>query len=142
MQANSKSFLSSLVTSNAFTVDVNTPLDKLATDDDILRSLGLHPSQAAGGGAPVDPKEPPPNATVDMDTDGTNESAVESLSATGRIIAVQLYVRDQPTVQGKNHATKLKKGDEVHVMGQTGDWYLIDHDGARGYSAKRYIVLQ
>ncbi len=24
-------------------------------------------------------------------------------------------------------------------MGQTGTWFLIDHGGVRGYSARRYI---
>ena len=55
--------------------------------------------------------------------------------------ASELYVRDQPSLNGKNHAKQLHKDDVVHIMGQTGKWYLIDHDGVRGYSAKQYIEL-
>jgi uncharacterized protein YgiM (DUF1202 family) len=50
-------------------------------------------------------------------------------------------VRDQPTTKGKEHATTLKKGDQVHVMGQAGTWYLIDQAGVRGYAAKQYIEI-
>ena len=134
-----KSFLGSLVTAHAFTADVNTPLDGLGTDDSVLRDLGLHSSQAAGKAA--DPAEPPPKANVDMDKDGKNEAVVEAMSATGKVKTQELYVRDQPTMKGKEHATTLKKDDQVHIMGQVGIWYLIDHAGVRGYSAKSFIEL-
>jgi hypothetical protein len=52
-----------------------------------------------------------------------------------------LHVRDQPTTRGNEHATTLKKGDPVYVMGQVDTWYLIDHAGGRGYAAKAYIEL-
>lgn len=136
-----KSFLGSLVTAHAFTVDVNAPLDGLGTDDSVLTSLGLSAAQAAGKGKTADPLAPPPDANVDMDKDGKNESVVEAMSATGKVTAAQLNVRDQPTTKGKEHATTLKKGDQVHIMGQAGTWYLIDQAGVRGYSAKQYIEI-
>ncbi len=138
---NTKSFLGSLVTAHAFTVDVNTPLDGLGTDDSVLRALGLSASQAAGKGKAADPKAPPPDANVDMDKDGKNESVVEAMSATGRVTAQELYVREQPTMKGKEHPTTLKNGDQVHIMGLVDTWYLIDHAGVRGYSAKQYIEI-
>jgi hypothetical protein len=140
-KANTKSFLGSLVTAHAFTVDVNTPLDGLGTDDSVLRALGLHASQAAGKAKGANPKEPPPDANVDMDKDGKNESVVEAMSATGKVTAQELYVRDQPTMKGKDHPTTLKKGDQIHIMGQVDTWYLVDHAGVRGYSAKQYIEI-
>ena len=87
VQANTKTFLASLVTGGAFVVDVNAPLDGLSDDDTLLRALHLHPSQAAGAGAKADPKAPPPEANVDMDHDAKNDSVVQSMSATGKIIA-------------------------------------------------------
>jgi hypothetical protein len=136
-----KSFLGSLVTAHAFTVDVNTPLDGLGTDDSVLRALGLHASQAAGKGKAANPKAPAPDANVDMDKDGKNESVVEAMSAIGKVTAQELHVRDQPTTKGKDHPTTLKKGDQVDIMGQVDTWYLIDHAGVRGYSAKQYIEI-
>lgn len=138
-QPHTKSFLGSLVTAHAFTVDVNTPLDSLGTDDSVLRALGLSAEQAAGKGKPT--KGPPPDANVDMDKDGKNESVVEPMSASGRVTASELNVREQPTTKGKEHATTLKKGDTVYVMGQVDTWYLVDHAGERGYAAKAYIEL-
>jgi hypothetical protein len=38
-------------------------------------------------------------------------------------------------------ATVLKKCDQVHIMGLTGTWYLIDHAGVRGYAAKQSIEI-
>jgi len=32
-------------------------------------------------------------------------------------------------------------GDQVHIMGQVDTWYLVDHAGVRGYSAKQYIEI-
>jgi hypothetical protein len=29
----------------------------------------------------------------------------------------------------------------VYIMGQTGDWYLLDHNGVRGYSNKSFIEV-
>lgn len=113
----------------------------LGTDDSVLRALGLHASQAAGKAKGANPKEPPPDANVDMDKDGKNESVVEAMSATGKVTAQELYVRDQPTMKGKDHPTTLKKGDQVHIMGQVDTWYLVDHAGVRGYSAKQYIEI-
>jgi len=140
-KAHSKTFLSSLVVSHAFVVDINPALDKVKSSDDILRALGLHPSQAAGK-AVADPKSPPPDSNVDMTDDGKkNDAVVEAMSATGRVTAAELYVRDQPRLQGKNHPVMLKKDDLVYVMGQTGEWYLIDHSGVRGYSHKSFIEL-
>lgn len=141
VQANTKTFLASLVTGGAFVVDVNAPLDGLSDDDTLLRALHLHPSQAAGAGAKADPKAPPPEANVDMDHDAKNESAVQSMSATGKVIAPEVTVREQASSHGKPHPKKLHNGDSVHVMGQTGDWYLIDHEGTRGYTTKRYIQV-
>jgi hypothetical protein len=138
-QPHTKSFLGSLVTAHAFTVDVNAPLDSLGTDDSVLRALGLSAAQAAGKGKPA--KGPAPDANVDMDKDGKNESVVEPMSATGRVKASELNVRDQPTTKGKEHAATLKKGDTVYVMGQVDTWYLLDHAGVRGYAAKAYIEL-
>ncbi len=142
-QANTKSFLGSLVTAHAFTADVNTPLDTLGTDESVLFALGLHASQAAGATKPTGPgpKPPPPDANVDMDEDGKNESVVQAMSATGKVTAVELNVREQPTTDGKPHPVTLKRGDKVHIMGKTGDWYLIDHAGVRGYSSKHFIEL-
>jgi hypothetical protein len=134
-----RSFLGSLVTAHAFTVDVNIPLDGLGTDDSVLRALGLHASQAAG--KPTSAKEPPPDANVDMDADGKNESVVEAMSTTGKVTAQELNVREQPSIGGKPHPATLKKGDQVHVMGVTGTWYLIDHAGVRGYAAKQFIEI-
>jgi hypothetical protein len=70
-----------------------------------------------------------------------NDAVVEAMSATGRVTAMELYVRDQPRIQGKNHPVKLKKGDLVYIMGRTGEWYLLDHGGVRGYSHKSFIEL-
>jgi hypothetical protein len=138
-QAHTKTFLASLVTAHAFTVDVNTPLDSLGTDDSVLRALGLAASQAAGKGKPA--KGPAPDANVDMDGDGTNESVVEPMTATGRVTATELHVRAQPTTKGKEHPATLKKGDQVPVMGQVDGWYLVDHAGVRGYAAKPHVEL-
>jgi len=52
-----------------------------------------------------------------MDKDGKNESVVEAMSATGRVTAQELYVREQPTTKGKEHPITLKKAGQVHVMG-------------------------
>jgi hypothetical protein len=138
-QPRTKSFLGSLVTAHAFTVDVNAPLDSLGTDDSVLTALGLSEAQAAGKGKPA--AGPAPNANVDMDKDGKNESVVGPMSATGRVTASELNVHEQPTTKGKEHATTLKKGDTVYVMGQVDTWYLVDHAGERGYAAKAYIEL-
>jgi hypothetical protein len=138
-QPHTKSFLGSLVTAHAFTVDVNAPLDSLGTDDSVLRALGLSAAQAAGKGKPA--KGPPPGGNVDMDKDNKNESVVEPMSAQGRVTATELHVREQPTTKGKEHAVTLKKGDPVYVMGQVDTWYLVDHAGERGYAAKAYIEL-
>ena len=138
-QPRTRSFLGSLVTAHAFTVDVNTPLDSLGTDDSVLTGLGLSEAQAAGKGKPA--AGPAPKANVDMDKDGKNESVVGPMSATGRVTASELNVHEQPTTKGKEHATTLKKGDTVYVMGQVDTWYLVDHAGERGYAAKAYIEL-
>jgi hypothetical protein len=141
IHGNTRSFLSALVTGGAFTVDVAGPLDGLMSADDALRALGLHPSQRAGAGRAADPAAPPPDANVDMNEDDVNESVVEAMSATGRVTATELYVRAQPTTRGRPHPRVLHQGDEVHIMGQFRSWYLLDHDGARGYSHKSYIDL-
>jgi len=39
------------------------------------------------------------------------------------------------------HPATLEKGDQVHAMGVTGTWYLIDHAGVRGYAAKPFIEI-
>jgi hypothetical protein len=141
IHGNTRSFLSALVTAGAFTVDVAGPLDGLMSADDALRALGLHPSQRAGAGRAADPAAPPPDANVDMNEDDVNESVVEAMSATGRVTATELYVRAQPTTRGRPHPRVLHQGDEVHIMGQFRSWYLLDHDGTRGYSHKSYIDL-
>jgi hypothetical protein len=143
IQASTRTFLSSLVTSGAFVVDLHTPSDGLVLEDDALRALGLHPSQKAGTTPPsgTASADPPPEGNVDMDGDGENESLVEAMTATGRCKVGSLYVRTQASVRGKPHRRVLHEGDEVHIMGQTTGWYLIDHDGERGYSYKRYIEL-
>jgi hypothetical protein len=140
---NTKSFLASLVTAHAFTVDVNAPLDTLSTDDSVLFALGMHASQAAGKAKPTGPgpKPPPPDANVDMNDDGKNESVVQSMAATGQVKLTELIVREQPTTNGKPHPVTLKRGDKLPVMGKTGDWYLIDHAGVRGYVAKTSIEI-
>lgn len=135
--AASKSFLSSLVTSGAFTVDVNTPLAGLSDEDAILMTLGLHPRQDTGGGA--DPSTPAPDANVDINQDDANESLVTPMSANGTVNARKLYVRAQPTVRGRPLGRLLSRGESVYIMGQTGNWYLVDLDGQRGYSYQRYI---
>jgi hypothetical protein len=52
-----------------------------------------------------------------------------------RVIADQLYVGDLPIIRSKNRAKLLHKGDEVHIMGRPAV-YLLDHEGARGYSER------
>jgi hypothetical protein len=37
-----------------------------------------------------------------------------------RVTADQLYMGDLPIIRSKNHAKLRHKGDEVHIMGQTG----------------------
>jgi len=57
------------------------------------------------------------------DHDAKNESVVQSMSATGKVIAPEVTIREQPSSHGKPHPKKLHNGDSVHVMGQTGDWH-------------------
>ncbi len=139
-QANTRSFLSSMVTSHAFTSDVNAPLDGLHDDEWALRALGLHRDQAAGA-APSGPAPTSlPPANVDMDANGINESLVEPLSVNGQVrVATALHVRDQASLGGRIHRSMLNDGDRVYIMGQTGNWYLLDHNGRRGYASKDFI---
>jgi hypothetical protein len=139
-QANTKAYLSSLVTANKFTVDIATPLDTLATEDQVLRTLGLHPSSGSVAKV-VDVSKPLPKSNVDMNDDGKNESAVESMSATGRVTAESLKVREQPTTDGKRHVKLLAKNDQIHIMGRTAEWFLVDHEGTRGYAHSSYIEI-
>jgi hypothetical protein len=135
-QAHTRSFLTSLVHHGAFTVDVAGPLGGLDDANGVLRGLGLLPTQAGGHQA-----GPPPDGNLDMNHDGTNESVVEAMSATGTVNTQELYVREQASLHGRPHAQTLHQGDVVHIMGQTPLWYLVDHDGVRGYAYKSYVDL-
>jgi|GEM_PF-5297233 len=125
----SKAFLSSLVTNGAFTVGVDGPLDGLSNADAVLQILGIQ-QQASNT-----------DANVDMDQEGHNESRVQSMSRHGVVTASRLYVRARPTTHGRPLDRLLARGERVYIMGQTGHWYLLDLDGQRGYSYKRYIRL-
>ncbi|MFS0688582.1 N-acetylmuramoyl-L-alanine amidase [Sporosarcina sp. 179-K 8C2 HS] len=50
-----------------------------------------------------------------------------------------LNVRSHPAVTG-DVVNRLKDGDIVEVIGQTGDWLLVLIDGANGYIHSRYTV--
>ncbi|MCM3711733.1 N-acetylmuramoyl-L-alanine amidase [Sporosarcina luteola] len=50
-----------------------------------------------------------------------------------------LNVRTHPAVTG-DVVTRLKDGEIVEVIGQTGDWLLVLIDGADGYIHSRYTV--
>lgn len=143
-QANTRSFLSSMVTNHAFNtgIDVTTPLGGLHDADWVLSVLGLDAASAASTGTTSTGASAPPEGNVDMDVDGINESLVAPLSVNGRVrVATSLYVRDQAQRRGDAHASRLTDGEIVYIMGETGDWYLIDHGGTRGYSNKSYIEL-
>lgn len=139
-QPNTRLYLTSLVSNHAFTVDVDTPLAGLHDADWALSALGLDAASAAAAPHDASSATPAPPGNVDMDVDGINESLVQPLSVNGRVrVATALYVRDQASTGGRRHSTQLHDGDLVYIMGQTGTWYLLDHDGRRGYSAKAYI---
>lgn len=141
LHARSKSYLSGLVQNGAFTVDVDGPLAGLSREFDILDSIGLNP-HTQNTNTTSAPTSFTPDANVDMDTDGTNESHVRPLSRTGVVVdANNLYVRAQPSLAGAKVGQFLKRNDRVYVMGETDQWYLLDHGGTRGYSHKRYIRL-
>jgi len=106
----------------------------------VLETLGLDAASAAGAPSPSPTGAAPQDGNVDMDADGINESLVEPLSVSGRVrVATRLYVREQASRSGRPHSTLLADGTVVYILGQTGDWYLIDHGGTRGYSNKNYI---
>jgi hypothetical protein len=141
-QGNTRTFLSSLVDSHAFKagVDVAPALGNLHRPDWVLETLGLDAASAAGAPSPSPTGAAPQDGNVDMNADGINESLVEPLSINGRVrVATRLYVREQASRSGRAHSTLLADGTVVYIMGQTGDWYLIDHGGTRGYSSKNYI---
>ncbi|HEY4244748.1 MAG TPA: DUF4157 domain-containing protein [Kofleriaceae bacterium] len=149
-QPNTKAFLGSLVdkVAHKFKIDVKTPMGSLGDEDTVLTALGLSKAQAAGGAAPP-PKfgpAPKPDANVDMDVDGTNDSAVQPMAATGRVTPKTLPVHDQPRVAGDTQAKVLAQNALVPVMGKVetktgGKWYLIDNGGARGYVQQGLLVL-
>ena len=59
----------------------------------------------------------------------------------GKVTASALNVRKQPSVTAKKCTfSPLTKGQKVKIVSKTGNWYLIEHNGKRGYVSAKYIA--
>jgi hypothetical protein len=68
-------------------------------------------------------------------------TTVKASAKTGKVTASSLNVRKQPSVTAKKCTfSPLLKGQEVKIVSKTGHWYLIEHNGKRGYVSAKYIA--
>ena len=73
-----------------------------------------------------------------------NEFAVTPLRSNGVVATARddLMVRSRPTTStNANIFARLPTGTPVLVIGEFGNWYVIEQPGRTGFVAKRYITL-
>ena len=69
------------------------------------------------------------------------KTAVNTGVKYGKVTASALNVRKQPSVTAKKCTfSPLTKGQKVKIVSKTGNWYLIEHNGKRGYVSAKYIA--
>ena len=58
-------------------------------------------------------------------------------AATGK-----LNFRDKPSTTGGNVLATLKQGEELKILGETGDWYYVLYNGHAGFAYKSYVKVK
>ena len=70
-----------------------------------------------------------------------HNTAVKTDVKYGKVTASSLNVRKQPSVTAKKCTfSPLPKNQKVKIISKTGNWYLIEHNGKRGYVSAKYIA--
>jgi len=123
----------------SFPVALNVPdlLDG-SSERSVLEDIGLAtgtPPAPALGSVVL----PPVDANIDLNRDSTNERFIMIGRRLANVTAYRLRVRSRPSMSSTT-IYFLKRGDAVRVMGTTGAWSLIDHNGKVGFVGSRYIV--
>jgi len=102
--------------------------------ENIGLAVGTLPPPTTGSAPPT-----PVKANIDLDHDSTNERFVAISRRMANVTAGRLRVRSQPTMAAST-IDYLSRGDSVRVMGTTGSWSLIDHNGKVGFVGSGYIT--
>lgn len=73
--------------------------------------------------------------------DTPKNTAVKTNVKYGKVTASSLNVRKQPSVTAKKCTfSPLPKNQKVKIISKTGNWYLIEYNGKRGYVSAKYIA--
>ena len=70
----------------------------------------------------------------------TTAVTVEKEPTYGYVSGSAVYVRSTASTSGIIK-TSLLRGTKVEILGTTGDWYRIDHNGTQGYMSRDYVSL-
>jgi hypothetical protein len=93
-----------------------------ASEDDVLRAVGLLGGLGGGGGPTA------PTANLDLDGDGINETYVESITRHGVVTASWLNVRARPAF-GSARLDAFPAGTKLYVFGRSGHWLAVERPG-------------
>ena len=58
-------------------------------------------------------------------------------AATGK-----LNFRDKPSTTGGSVLATLKQGEELKILGETGEWYYVLYNGRAGFAYKSYVKVK
>jgi hypothetical protein len=99
----------------------------------------VRPTAPSGGGGGGGAFKPDPN----VDTDGKpgNDRYVEPVTRHGIVAPTALNVRTGPGM-GFRIADVTRKGDELYVIGKSGNWFAVEWKGATRFVHKRFVDLE
>jgi hypothetical protein len=103
-----------------------------ASEDDVLRTVGLLGPAAVGGPAA-------PAANLDLDGDGVNDTYVESITRHSVVMAWRLNVRARPSGTSAR-LESLPAGTSVYAFGRSGPWLAIERPvGGIGFVHQAWV---
>jgi hypothetical protein len=135
--ANAKKFIKAgAAASNHVAVPAGTTVAGLtggtASEDDVLRAVGLLGPAAVGGPAA-------PAANLDLDGDGVNDTYVESITRHSVVTAWRLSVRARPSGSSAR-LESLAAGTSVYAFGRSGPWLAIERPaGGIGFVHQAWV---
>jgi hypothetical protein len=103
-----------------------------ASEDDVLRAVGLLGSPVGGGPTA-------PTANLDLDGDGINDTYVESITRHGVVTAGWINVRARPAFSSAR-LDAFPAGTQLYVFGRSGPWLAIERPaGGIGFVHQHWV---
>jgi hypothetical protein len=142
IEAKSKDFLLAVIGASAtfppaIRTKIDTFWDGVVSPADVEKAIGRGTATPPVGGG-VGGATNAPN--VDLDGDGTNDFYITPMTRRGAVAARRLNVREQPDLAA-GVVAGLSAGARVELIGESGDWYGIEHKGRTRFVHKDWVKL-